>query len=299
MKYLGLIIAFLILGRTASAQEFHFKVDLNTQQVQNYDPTVITSLKTAMTQFLNNRKWTNYNFSPQERIECTLLFNITQITGSDRFSGNFHIIMERPVFHSDYHSPLLNMIDKNVRFEYTPAQNMNFVENSYTNNLTSLLAYYAYMILGIDFDTFAPDGGTPFYQQAMSIVQSAQNSSDPGWKAGEDTKNRYHFVEQLLNKAYEPLRQFLYQYHRQGLDMMAGNLDAGRKSVLASLQDLKQVYEKRPDLYDLQLILDAKRNELIGMFSKAPEDEKSQMVEIMSMIDPANGNHYREILGNQ
>lgn len=299
MKYLGFIIVFLLLGRVATAQELNFKVELNTQQVQNYDPTVISSLKKAMTEFLNDRKWTNYNFTQAERINCTLLFNITQVVGSDQFSGNFHIILERPVFHSDYHSPLLDMIDKNIRFHYTASQNMNFVENSYTGNLTSLLAYYAYMVLGVDFDTFTPDGGTPFYQKAMSIVQSAQNSSDPGWGAMDGSKNRYYFVEQMLNKAYEPLRQFLYMYHRHGLDVMASDIDAGRKAVLASLQDLKRVYENRPDLYDLQLILDAKRNELIGMFSKAPEDEKSQMVDVMSIIDPANGNRYRAVLGNQ
>jgi len=299
MKKLIFVFVFLFLGQIAMAQELHFKVELNTQQVQNYDPSVVASLKTAMTEFLNNRKWTNYNFKPEERIECTLLFNIQQIVGSDQFSGAFNIIMERPVFHSNYHSPLLNMIDKDVMFHYTPSQSMNFVENSYSDNLTSLLAYYAYMILGIDFDTFSPDGGTPFYQKAMSIVQSAQNSSDPGWTAVENTKNRYHFVEQIMNKAYEPLRQFLYQYHRLGLDVMADNTEVGRKAVLASLQDLKQVYEKRPGLYDLQLILDAKRNELIRMFSQAPEDEKNQMVENISLIDPANGNRYREILTNQ
>jgi len=299
MKHLGFVIIFFLLAQGASAQEFNFRVELNTQQVQNLDPSVITSLKTAMTEFLNNRKWTNYNFKTGERIECTLLFNIQQIVGSDQFTGTFNIIMERPVYHADYHSPLLNMIDKDIRFRYTPSQSMNFVQNSYTNNLTSLLAYYAYMILGIDFDTFSPDGGTPFYQQAMSIVQSAQNSGEPGWTAGESTKDRYHFVEQMLNKAYEPLRQFLYQYHRLGLDVMAGDVASGRKAVLASLQDLRQVYEKRPGLYDLQLILDAKRNELIQMFSQAPESEKSQMVDTMSLIDPANGNRYRSVLANQ
>ena len=298
MKYLGFVIVFLFLGHVAVAQEFHFKVQLNTQQVQNFDQSAVTSLKSAMSDFLNNRKWTNYNFKSGERIECTLLFNITQIIGSDQYVGNFHIIMERPVFHSDYHSPLLNMIDKNVKFRYTPSQSMNFVQNSYSNNLTSLLAYYAYMILGIDFDTFSPNGGTPYYQQAMSIVQSAQNSSDPGWTAVGGTKNRYHFVSEMLNNAYEPLRQFLYQYHRRGLDVMAGNIDAGRRVVLSSLSDLKKVYEKRPDLYDLQLILDAKRNEMIGMFSKAPESQKSRFVDIMSVVDPANGNRYRRILSN-
>lgn len=298
MKYLGFIIIFLFIGRAATAQEFHFKVEINTQQVQNFDPSTITSLKNAMTEFLNNRKWTNYNFTPQERIKCTLLFNITQVTGSDQYSGNFHIIMERPVYHSGYQSPLLNLIDKNIKFRYTASQSMNFVQNSYTDNLTSLLAYYAYMILGVDFDTFSPDGGTPFYQQAMSVVQSAQNSSDPGWTAVESSKDRYHFVSQMLNKAYEPLRQFLYQYHRRGLDVMSNNIDAGRRVVLSSLRDLQKVYENRPDLYVLQLILDAKRNELIGMFSKAPESQKSQMVDIMSVVDPANGNRYRRILSN-
>lgn len=299
MKYLGMIIVFLFLGHVATAQEFNFKVEFNTQQVQNYDPSVVTSLKTAITEFLNNRKWTNYNFKPQERIECTLLFNIQQIVGSDQFTGTFNIILERPVYHSDYHSPLLNMIDKDVRFRYTPSQNMNFVENSYSNNLTSILAYYAYMILGVDFDTFSPDGGTPYYQKAMSVVQSAQNSSDPGWQSVESSKNRYHFVEQIMNRAYEPLRQFLYQYHRLGLDVMADNAEEGRKNILASLQDLKQVYEKRPGLYDLQLIMDAKRDELIKMFSQAPENDKNQMVATLSLIDPANGNRYREILRNQ
>lgn len=299
MKHLGFIIVFFLLAQVASAQEFNFKVELNTQQVQNFDPSVITSLKKAMTEFLNNRKWTNYDFKTGERIECTLLFNIQQVVGSDQFSGTFNIIMERPVYHADYHSPLLNMIDKDIRFHYTPSQSMNFVQNSYSNNLTSLLAYYAYMILGVDFDTFSPDGGTPFYQQAMSIVQSAQNSGEPGWTAGESTKDRYHFAEQILNKAYEPLRQFLYQYHRLGLDVMAGDVASGRKAVLASLQNLKQVYEKRPGLYDLQLILDAKRNELINMFMQAPESEKSQMVDTMSLIDPANGNRYRSVLANQ
>ncbi len=215
MKNLGILLALFLMARVAPAQEFNFKVDLNTQQVQNFDPGVITSLKTAMTEFLNNRKWTSYDFQPGEPIQGTLLFNIQQIAGSDQFSGTFHIILERPVFHSGYNSPLLNMIDKDIRFTYTPSQSMNFVANSYNGNLTSLLAYYAYMMLGVDFDTFSPDGGTPFYQEAMSVVQSAQNSGDPGWTAIENTKDRYHFVAQMLNKAYEPLRRFLYQYHRQ------------------------------------------------------------------------------------
>jgi len=297
MKKTGLFFFFTLLLTTGIfAQEFYCKVDINTQQVQGFDRSVVSSLKTAMTEFINNRKWSNYNFTPEERINCTLLFTVSQIISSDEFKGTFSIIMQRPVFKTSYRSPLLNMIDKNIRFKYTPSQAMNFSEGSYTDNLTSLLAFYSYMMLGIDFDSFAPDGGTVFYQKAMSVVQSAQNSGYTGWQSFESEKNRYHFVEQYLNKAYEPLRTFLYQYHRKGLDVMADNVTEGRKVILNSLSLLKDVYNKRPGLYDLQLILDAKRSEIINIFSKATPAEKNTMINILSEVDAPNGTRYREVL---
>ncbi len=297
MKKTGLLFFFLFLLTTGIfAQEFYCKVDINTQQVQGFDRSVVSSLKTAMTEFINNRKWSNYNFTPEERINCTLLFTVSQIISSDEFKGTFSIIMQRPVFKTSYRSPLLNMIDKNIRFKYTPSQAMNFSEGSYTDNLTSLLAFYSYMMLGIDFDSFAEDGGTVFYQKAMSVVQSAQNSGYTGWQSFESEKNRYHFVEQYLNKAYEPLRTFLYQYHRLGLDVMADNTIQGRKVILKSLSLLKEVYNKRPGLYDLQLILDAKRSEIIDIFSKATPIEKNTMINILSEVDAPNGTRYREVL---
>jgi len=297
MKKTGLLFFFIFLLTTGIfAQEFYCKVDINTQQVQGFDRSVVSDLKTAMTDFMNNRKWSNYNFAPEERIKCTLLFTVSQIISSDEFKGTFSIIMQRPVFNTSYRSPLLNMIDKNIRFKYTPSQAMNFSEGTYSDNLTSLLAFYSYMMLGIDFDSFAPDGGTVYYQKAMSVVQSAQNSGYTGWQSFESEKNRYHFVEQYLNKAYEPLRTFLYQYHRKGLDVMAGNATKGRKVILNSLSLLKKVYNKRPGLYDLQLILDAKRSEIIDIFSKATPAEKNTMINILSEVDAPNGTRYREVL---
>ncbi len=297
MKKTGLLFFFIFLLTTGIfAQEFYCKVDINTQQVQGFDRSVVSDLKTAMTDFINNRKWSNYNFAPEERIKCTLLFTVSQIISSDEFKGTFSIIMQRPVFNTSYRSPLLNMIDKNIRFKYTPSQAMNFSEGTYSDNLTSLLAFYSYMMLGIDFDSFAPDGGTVYYQKAMSVVQSAQNSGYTGWQSFESEKNRYHFVEQYLNKAYEPLRTFLYQYHRKGLDVMAGNATEGRKVILNSLSLLKKVYNKRPGLYDLQLLLDAKRSEIIDIFSKATPAEKNAMINILSEVDAPNGTRYREVL---
>ncbi len=297
MRKTGLLFFFTFLLTTGIfAQEFYCKVVINTQQVQGFDRSVVSDLKTAMTDFMNNRKWSTYNFAPEERIECTLLFTVSQIISSDEFKGTFSIIMQRPVFNTSYRSPLLNMIDKNIRFKYTPSQAMNFSEGTYSDNLTSLLAFYSYMMLGIDFDSFALNGGTVYYQKAMSVVQSAQNSGYTGWQSFESEKNRYHFVEQYLNKAYEPLRTFLYQYHRKGLDVMAGNAVEGRKVILNSLSLLKKVYNKRPGLYDLQLLLDAKRSEIINIFSKATPVEKNAMINILSEVDAPNGSRYREVL---
>ncbi len=297
MKKTGILFLFVLFLTTGIfAQEFNCKVDINTQQVQGFDRSVVSDLKTAMTEFINNRKWSGYNFQPEERIECTLLFTVTQIVSSNEFKGRFSLIMQRPVFKTDYRSPLINMIDKNIQFKYQPSQGMNFSDGTYSDNLTSLLAFYSYMMLGIDFDSFAPDGGTVFYQKAMSVVQSAQNSGYSGWQSFESEKNRYHFVEQYLNKAYEPLRTFLYQYHRKGLDVMADNVVEGRKVILGSLSLLKKVYDKRPGLYDMQLLLDAKRGEIINIFSKATSSEKNTMINILSEVDAPNGTRYREVL---
>lgn len=296
MKKLLFITVVVLLTIQLNAQEFNCKVQINTQQVQGFDRSVVSDMQSAITDFMNNRKWTSYNFKPEERIECSLLVTITKVVSSDEFKGTFNIVMQRPVFKSNYRSSLLNMVDKSVQFRYTPSQAMNFVENTYSDNLTSLLAFYAYMMLGVDFDSFAKLGGSLYYEQAMSVVQAAQGSGYAGWQAHESQKNRYHFAEGFQNKAYEGLRNFLYQYHRLGLDVMADDVISGRKEILASFSGLKEVYDKRPGLYDLQLLLDAKRSEIIQVFSKAEKDEKSKMVNIMGQIDPPNGNRYRQVL---
>ncbi|MBN2616372.1 MAG: DUF4835 family protein [Bacteroidales bacterium] len=290
-----LFIVSLFSVQTLMAQEFNCKVQINTQQVQGFDQSVVTNLQQAMTEFINSRKWTSLNFQSEERIETTLLFTVTAIS-NDQFTGTFHWVLERPVFGSSYRSAVLNMIDKQIQFKYIPSQSLNFSPGTFSDNLTSLLAYYAYMMLGVEFDTFKQNGGSAFYQQAMSIVQSAQNAPQPGWKMREGDNNRYQFVQQLQNQAYEPLRVFLYDYYRKGMDVMYQNPEAGRKAILAALPNLKQVYDKRPGLYDLQLIVDALRNEIIQVFTPASMDEKNKVVDIMSEIDPANGNRYSDAL---
>ena len=279
-----------------TAQEFMCQVQINSRKVQGIDPTTFDAMKTAVFEFINNRKWTNYNFQFEERIEWTLLITIENAISSDEFSGQFNIVLQRPVFKTDYKTPLLNIIDKDISFVFRPNQPVNFVENTYTDNLSSLLAYYSYFILGQYFDTFSQDGGTDFYQKAMSVVQSAQNSNRKGWQSFESQKNRYHLVDQYLNAAYEPLRTFLYSYHRKGLDTMYDQPDAGRAVILRSLSDLKKVNDKRPGMYSMQVLLDAKRQEIINIFSKGSPTEKTSMINIMKEIDPANGSKYQEVM---
>lgn len=286
----------LALSTRLYSQEFMCQVQINSRKVQGIDPTTFDAMKTAVFEFMNNRKWTNYNLKFEERIGCTLLITIDKAISSDEFQGQFNVVLQRPVYHTDYNSPLFNIIDKDVAFVFHPNQPLTFVENTYTDNLSSLLAYYAYMMLGQYFDTFSQDGGTDFYQKAMSVVQSAQNSNRKGWQSFESQKNRYHLVDEYLNAAYEPLRTFLYDYHRKGLDKMYGQLELGRSEIASSLSDLKKVNNKRPGMYSMQVLLDAKRTEIINIFSKATPMEKTSMINIMKEVDPGNASRYQEVL---
>jgi hypothetical protein len=244
---------------------------------------------------MNNRKWTGYNFKINERINATLVFTFSNVD-NDNFTGTLNIVSQRPVYNTDYQTTTLNLVDKDIHFQYTPTQRMDFTENSYTNNLTSILAYYAYIIIGIDFDTFSKDGGTAFYQKANNIVNSAQNSGETGWSSFDGEKNRYHLVSDLLNSSYNDLRVFYYNYHRLGLDVMWKDALKGRGEITNSLTLLKKVYDKRPGLYFLQVIIETKRDELINIFKEGDPAEKNKFVSIMKELDPANGDKYNKVL---
>ncbi len=291
-----LVMIALTLAVKIYSQEFICQIQINSRKVQGVDPTVFDDMKTAVFDFMNNRKWTNYNFKFEERIECTILITIDKAISSDEFKGQFNVVLQRPIYKTDYNSPLLNIIDKDVSFVFRPNQPLNFIENTYTDNLTSLLAYYAYFMLGQYFDTFSLDGGTDFYQKAMSVVQSAQNVNRKGWQSFESQKNRYHLVDEYINAAYEPLRTFLYDYHRKGLDVMFEQLETGRAEILKSLSYLKNVNDKRPGMYSMQVLLDAKRDEIINIFKKATPTEKSSMINIMKEVDPGNASRYQEVM---
>jgi len=293
-----LLIFILASSLQALTQELYCTVKVNYQQVEGTETRVFENMERALFEFVNNRKWTNYNYGASERIECTMLITISERTSSDQFKGSINIALKRPIFNSAYNSTTLNYIDRDFQFEYVEFQPLEFQDNVFSSNLTSVLAYWIYVFIGIDFDTFVQDGGTPFYEKAESIVNAAQNESYPGWKSFEDQKNRYWLVENMLNPSYEGIRKFLYEYHRKGLDLMYNDATAGRAAILKSLKYLETVQNQRPGLFLLQLIMEAKSDEFVNIFSEGSPAEKTQAVNILKKIDPANISKYDEIMKN-
>lgn len=288
--------SFLFLVRYASAQEFLCNVQIQAQQIAGVDQSVFDAMEKSIFEFMNNRKWSEFNYKIEERIECTMIFTIQNaVQGGDEFSGTLNVVLQRPVYGTDYNSVVINLVDNDIKFVYTPYQSMEYADNTFQDNLTQLLAYYAYLMIGLDQDSFSLFGGTAMYEKANSVVQVAQTSNYKGWQVFDGQKSRYQVIENLLNQSYNDIRKFLYEYHRKGLDVMAENLDGGRTEVTSTLSNLKSVYDKRPNLYILQIVLEAKRQEIINIYMQASPAEKVAMINIMSAIDPPNGNKYEAV----
>jgi len=253
-------------------------------------------MRTDIYEFMNNRKWTDNVFTMDERIECTIFIQLTEQVSSDEFKGSMQVQMTRPVFNSSYETPLLNIKDDNFQVRYVEFQPLEFDETNNTNALTNILAYYAYIILGFDYDSYSPLGGSNFFQKARDIVNKSQNAREKGWRAFEGSYNRYWLIENLMNKAYSPFRDLTYRYHRLGLDIMSDKPDMGRSEIAEALKNMQRVYRARPDTYINRIFFDAKSDELINVFSKGSTDEKSRVMIILNECDPSNSNKYEKIM---
>ena len=297
MKRLSVIaILCMFLTNIVAAQELKCDIQINSSQVAGTDKTVFQNLQTALYDFINNTKWTGINFKTVEKIECSIVITIKERTNTSSFSGELNMALRRPCYKASYTTPVFNYIDPKFSFEYTDGQPLDFSLNTHMSDLTSTIAFYVYMFLGLDFDTFSLNGGQPFFEAAQQIVNNAQSSSQPGWKAFDGNKNRYWMVENLTNNSYAPLRKFLYEYHRLGLDVMSEKPDQGRAAILTSLGYLQEVYNTYPTCFFLQLIVEAKRDEIINVFSQGEQKEKTQAVTIMKQIDPSQSSRYDGIL---
>ena len=299
MKKISLLILFSLVINSFYSQELNCKVDVNSDQVQGSDKHVYESMKTALYEFMNNRKWTSDVFKTEERIDCNILIKISDRPATDAFTASIQIQARRPVYKSSYNSVLFNYEDKDFSFNYLEGQPLDFSENTFISNLTSVMGFYANLIIGLDYDSFALNGGTPYLQKALAIVNNAQNAAEKGWKAFDGTKNRYWLINNMLDASFVPIRECMYNYHRKGLDVMVDNKDAGRAVILESIESLRKVHEVKPLSFNLQVFFIAKSEELINIFSGGLPEEKPKIILVLNDIDPTNSNKYQKILTSQ
>lgn len=303
IKLLKLFWILLLLPASLLGQELKCNIQIVTQQIQGTNKQVFETLQTELYEFMNNRVWTNHVFAPEERIECNMLFNITEQLSADEFRGTLQVQSLRPVYNTNYNTVMLNYLDNDIQFRYIEFETLEFDLNSHISNLTSILAFYAYTILALDYDSFAPEGGEQFWEAAEKIVDNAQNAQEKGWKPFDNSshRNRYWLVKDFIDPEYAPARQFLYRYHRLGLDVMDSKVNEGRAEIANSLELLQEVYREKPDpfLQPLHLIFDAKSDEMVSVFSESFPEEKNRIYEILNEINQANSNKYKAILESQ
>jgi len=270
-------------------------IRVNSNQIQTSDKKVFTSLQKDLYEFINNNKWTNTNFQSEEKIECSIVINISKMISSDEFEASIQIQSTRPIYGTNYKSTLLNYQDLNFRFNYLEFQSLEFTENTHLSNLTSVIAFYINIIIGLDFSTFSEDGGMEYFGKAQKIVANAQNAPQKGWKAFESDRNRYWLAYDLSDPRYSDYQRTLYAYHRLGMDKLAEEADDARFEITEALEGLKSIYRENPSAFILKLFFDAKSDEITKIYSEAFPNEQARIVKLLSEIDPTNASRYKGI----
>jgi hypothetical protein len=294
------LLAYLVfLVSSSKAQELNCQVTINSSQIQGTDLKQITDqMQKVIYEFMNNTRWTKDAFTQQEKIDCSVFITLEQRPSNDIFLGTIQVQSRRPTYKSSHFSTVFNFDDKDFQFQFQQFQQLDFNLNNFQSNLTSVLAFYAHVILAIDYDTFSPLGGTEYWQKAQLIVQNAQSAPEPGWRSNEKTiRNRYWLVENAIQPVFQGIRDCMYDYHRLGLDIMHEKPDDGRVNIVKAIDKLKPVYQNRPASFNMQLFFNAKADELINIFKGAFPEEKSAMVETLMLLDPSNTTKYMKITG--
>jgi hypothetical protein len=278
-----------------NAQELNCTVQVSDQQIQS-DKTVFELMQKAIREFMNNTKWTDDVFSEEEKIDCSILINITEKLSANDFKGTIQIQSRRPVFGTAYSSNTMSVKDNNFNISFNQFDQLLYSENTYTTELVAILSYYAYMIIGMDYDSFSLNGGTPYFEKALSVVNISANSGKSGWKSFESKENRYWYVSNQLDQFFEPLRDCFYNYHIKGFDIMAEKLEEGRLNITNALQKIETIHNTRPNWYNTKLFFYAKTDEIINLYKTAPQPEKASIVKLLKKVNPANSGKYNRIM---
>ena len=298
MKKHIIFCLLLILDTYSYSQEILCNVQINSSQIQTSDRKIFQTMQTAIYEFVNNTQWTNTIIQNQERIECTMLINIKEKVSSDEFKASIQIQSIRPIYGTSYTSTLFNYIDNDFKFKYLEYQPLEFSESTHLSNLTSVLAFYVNIILGLDFATFSDQGGIEYFAKAQNIVNNCQNAAEIGWKAFQSDKNRYWIAYNFLDSRYSSIHDVLYRYHRLGMDNLHEEPDDARFEITESLELLRKIYRENPSSLLLKLFFDAKSDEISKIYSEAFPNEQSRIIKTLVEIDPSNSSLYQSITKN-
>ncbi len=286
---IGIILLFAIMFTSTKvfAQELNCTVEVNSSSVEGTSTDIFRTLQQSMTEYLNENQWTNTVFAPNERIECRLFLTVKEYK-DEKVKGELQVQLSRPVYNSSYTTTLLNFKDTKVEFNYREGDPLTFTDNVWENNLTGLLNYYAYLFLALDFDSFSPKGGQPYFDKAAQVVQLAQSSGEIGWRTFEDNRNRSAVLSSFTDSNTGMIRDLIYQYHRKGLDEMVTSADKGRAAITESLKALEQIYSTAPMSVALTMFRDTKLDELVNIYSKSPQSEREEVYELLKKLYPTD-----------
>jgi hypothetical protein len=297
-RYVVCGLVFLVSCLQLRAQELQCDVIINSDQVQIQDRRVFTDMRNAVSTFLNNQRWTNDTYRNEERIKCRMLMTITQVPQIGSYTATVQVVTSRPVYGTGYETPLLSLVDRSWAFDYTEAQPLQFSENAFTSNLASLLSFYAYLIVGMDRDSFARLGGAPYYDRALQIMSNAasQAPNTTGWKSADDTRSRYWLLNNLQDPQMEGFRVAQYLYYRQGMDIFIQKPEEARKNIVEAIKNIQKVAQIRPAAPILRSFFETKADEIVSVFKGANPPEKQAVYDILSQIDPTNITKYQTIV---
>ena len=294
IRVLAAAAAVVLSAGEMSAQELNCQVEVNSSQIQGTNKSVFETLQQSISEYFNNTKWTNAQFYPNEKIECRFYLTVGEYT-DDRIKGDIQVQLSRPVYNSTYTTTLLNFKDTRVEFDYKEGDPIIFSENSIDSNLTALLNYYAYLFLALDFDSFSPMGGQQFFDKAAAVVQLAQSTGEIGWRAFEDNKNRSAVLSVYTDNNTSAIRQMNYDYYRKGLDEMVTSPDKGRGVITESLKTMGKIYDVAPMSVALSMFRDAKLDELVNVYSKAPQSQREEVYQLLEKLYPTERERLEKI----
>ena len=294
MKKILCVLFACVFSFQVTSQELNAQVIVNSDLVNQTNQQIFKTLERTLKEFINTQVWTEQVFLNQEKITCSFVFNLSAYS-NDQFEATLQVQSERPVYQTNYDSPVLNFLDKDITFSYQEFQPLFFNESSFESNLISLISFYAYVIIGLDADTFLQNGGNRYFEKARQVVNLAQSSVRKGWKPGDGLRNRFWLIDSLRSNTFKEYRQTMYNYHRSGLDQMTNDPIAGKKALMLSIQDLEPLFQRRPNAFLLQLFFDAKVEEIVNLFQEGPKIDFKKTEDVLKKIAPFFGSRWKQI----